>query len=258
MSICHDCMSQTCTCPGSGYADSVNKTCERGDHAWGENSRCLRCGESPDVELADLVTVQRPAPAPGELWKQRNGEYVRVIGFDVDEAGSSYPMIVKNVVDGSYGYRSMNGLAAIPELSSKDLTEKLGPLLSPEDPNSIRDFETYERLATPTWRGRMPGTEVGLYHLSLKLAGEAGEFCEHLGKALRDDQVTIESIGTGKLEFTPERRKALLKELGDELWYVTVLARHLGSSLQEVAQMNAEKTMDRDRRGVTKGSGDDR
>jgi NTP pyrophosphatase (non-canonical NTP hydrolase) len=83
---------------------------------------------------------------------------------------------------------------------------------------------------------------------ALKLAGEAGEFAEKLGKVLRDDAGRI----------SPERKEALLKELGDVLWYVAAAARELGSSLPEVARLNLEKLTSRADRGVLGGSGDER
>lgn len=108
------------------------------------------------------------------------------------------------------------------------------------------------------WTGPMPRTVWGFTHLQAKLSGECGEFAEHFGKALRDDPGTLEDFHNGYVKFTPERRKAMLKELGDILWYVTVLARELGSSLLEVMALNVVKLRDRRARGVSKGSGDDR
>lgn len=108
------------------------------------------------------------------------------------------------------------------------------------------------------WTGPMPRTVWGFAHLQAKLSGECGEFAEHFGKALRDDPGTLQDFHNGFVKFTPERRKAMLKELGDILWYVTVLARELGSSLLEVMALNVIKLRDRRARGVSKGSGDDR
>lgn len=116
----------------------------------------------------------------------------------------------------------------------------------------------YQATSLRTWYGPMPGTVHGFNHLAFKLAGETGEFMEHVGKALRDDPGTLEDFHNGFVKFTPERRKALLKELGDVLWYITVLAKELNSSLIEVMAMNVIKLRDRHARGKMKGSGDDR
>ena len=50
----------------------------------------------------------------------------------------------------------------------------------------------------------------------------------------------------------------LVKELGDVVFYVTALANYFNSDLTEVLQANMEKLDSRARRGVIKGSGDNR
>lgn len=83
---------------------------------------------------------------------------------------------------------------------------------------------------------------------ALGITGEAGEVADHVKKMLRDDG--------GKL--TAERRLAIVKELGDILWYVANMARRLEVSLETVAQMNLDKIEDRKSRNVQSGSGDNR
>ena len=48
------------------------------------------------------------------------------------------------------------------------------------------------------------------------------------------------------------------KELGDVLWYISVMSSYLGISLDDVANTNVEKLASRKARGVLKGSGDNR
>ena len=109
--------------------------------------------------------------------------------------------------------------------------------------------------ATALYPGAQDGTTPALAYVGLKLNGEAGEFAEHVGKALRDDGLLI----TDHLDAVlPERRKALLKELGDTIWYVAEGARQLGSSLRDVMLMNLEKVESRRARNATHGSGDER
>lgn len=86
--------------------------------------------------------------------------------------------------------------------------------------------------------------DVPLYPF-IKLAGESGEVLEKIGKSLRDNGGLVD-------------RDALLKELGDVLWYVTKSATALGSSLELVAAMNLAKLAQRESRGTIQGSGDDR
>jgi NTP pyrophosphatase (non-canonical NTP hydrolase) len=93
---------------------------------------------------------------------------------------------------------------------------------------------------------------VRVLYPALKLAGEAGEVAEKLGKLMRD-----EGLRPGK-PLSNAQRDALGKELGDVLWYVAVLAHDLGLGLDEVAATNLAKLADRQRRGVIGGSGDDR
>lgn len=110
-------------------------------------------------------------------------------------------------------------------------------------------LEDYQRGALRT--AQYPETARILYP-ALKLAGEAGEVAEKVGKLMRD-----ESWQPG-VPLTDPQRHALAKELGDVLWYVAVLAHDLGVSLEAVAEGNLAKLSDRAARGVLGGSGDDR
>jgi NTP pyrophosphatase (non-canonical NTP hydrolase) len=86
----------------------------------------------------------------------------------------------------------------------------------------------------------------------LKLAGEAGEVAEKLGKLMRD-----EGWSPGD-PLTDGQRDALALELGDVLWYVAAVAHDLDLPLDEVARRNLDKLADRAARGVIGGSGDAR
>ena len=110
----------------------------------------------------------------------------------------------------------------------------------------MNDLDRYQNDACSTaiYPGR--NTIHGIVYCALKLNGEAGEVAEKVGKALRDDHSTI----------TPERREALLLELGDVLWYVANLANELQFSLRDVAEANLQKLASRKARGTLQGSGD--
>jgi NTP pyrophosphatase (non-canonical NTP hydrolase) len=110
------------------------------------------------------------------------------------------------------------------------------------------DLNEYQELASRTAIHPGKGEWLGLAYCGLKLNGEAGEIAEHVGKALRDDGGAI----------TPERRLLLLFELGDVLWYVARMAALIGYELDDVAQANIKKLMDRAERGTLQGSGDKR
>ncbi len=81
---------------------------------------------------------------------------------------------------------------------------------------------------------------------TLGVTGEAGEVADHLKKALRGD-CSIE-----------DKREDLIKEIGDVMWYLALLADELNISLDEVAKINIDKLTSRKERGKMRGSGDDR
>lgn len=92
-------------------------------------------------------------------------------------------------------------------------------------------------------------SDIGkILYPTLGLSGEAGEFAEKVKKALRDDNGTI----------SEDKHALMVKELGDVMWYVAILANRLGVTLNEVAKINIDKLRDRNNRNVIGGSGDER
>lgn len=83
---------------------------------------------------------------------------------------------------------------------------------------------------------------------ALAMAGEAGECAGKVKKVWRDCDG----------DPTPERKAALLDELGDTLFYLTYTAHTYGFTLADVMRRNVIKLKDRAARGVTKGDGDHR
>jgi len=90
--------------------------------------------------------------------------------------------------------------------------------------------------------------EFELSYLALGLVGEAGEIANHIKKVLRDYN--------GKV--TDEMKKTLINELGDVEWYIARLCEFLGTTIEDVMQINFEKLESRKKRNVLKGSGDNR
>lgn len=80
---------------------------------------------------------------------------------------------------------------------------------------------------------------------ALGLAGETGEVIEKVKKHLRDGKAVYRDV-------------EVLKELGDVLWYLSVLSDDLGWSLADVASTNLDKLKSRKTRGVLHGDGDNR
>lgn len=93
---------------------------------------------------------------------------------------------------------------------------------------------------------------VKVLYPTLKLAGEAGEVAEKLGKLMRDEAYLPGA------PLSEAQTEALAAELGDVLWYVANLAADLGLDLDTVASSNLAKLASRRDRGVIHGSGDDR
>jgi NTP pyrophosphatase (non-canonical NTP hydrolase) len=87
-----------------------------------------------------------------------------------------------------------------------------------------------------------------LFHLLLGLVGETGEVAEKFKKLVRDHDSDLSKLD----------RADMTKELGDILWYVAVLANHLGIKLEDVVQTNVAKLASRQARGTLMGSGDNR
>ena len=107
------------------------------------------------------------------------------------------------------------------------------------------DFATYQLQAQTT--AVYPGRGQGNYtYPALGLAGETGEVCEKLKKAIRDEGGTI----------SPERKTLLAKELGDVLWYIAALSTELGLSLEEIASGNLSKLAARKAQNKIHGDGD--
>ena len=91
------------------------------------------------------------------------------------------------------------------------------------------------------------GSMLALAYVGLGL-GEAGEVQGKIKKVLRDQGGVVED----------GNRVAIMKELGDVLWYVARAASELSLDLDDVAFHNLNKLADRRERGVLQGSGDDR
>lgn len=109
-------------------------------------------------------------------------------------------------------------------------------------PLSFSDYQAHA-MRTAVYPGRGEGNWT---YPALGLAGETGEICEKLKKALRDENGVI----------SPERLDLIAKELGDVLWYVAALATELGLELDAVASANLAKLAARQKAGRLHGSGD--
>lgn len=110
----------------------------------------------------------------------------------------------------------------------------------------MQNFDSYQQFVIGM--KRYPKRFAVIYP-ALGLSGEAGEIAEKVKKWVRDE---------GGEVITEDRRDAILKELGDPLWYIASLADDLGYTLQDVVDANVAKLTSRKERGVLHGSGDNR
>ncbi len=88
------------------------------------------------------------------------------------------------------------------------------------------NFSDYQDLAARTL-GRDRTHEQQLANAALGLTGEAGETAELIKKHL--------------FHATPLDRDAMIKELGDCLWYIAAFATVLEIPMSEIADRNIEK-----------------
>jgi len=86
-------------------------------------------------------------------------------------------------------------------------------------------LDDYQLLALRTLGSRPP--EQQLANAALGLAGEAGEVADAIKKHL--------------FHGRPLDRDAVVRELGDCLWYVATMAAAIGASLDEVGATNVDK-----------------
>ena len=108
------------------------------------------------------------------------------------------------------------------------------------------DLNEYQAAALNT--AVYPNQGTNFAYPALGLAGEAGEVADKLKKVIRDNDGVL----------TDQVRDAVAKEIGDVLWYVSVLAYEMDYDLNAIAQINIDKLASRQQRGVLTGSGDNR
>ena len=83
---------------------------------------------------------------------------------------------------------------------------------------------------------------------TLCLCGEVGELANKVKKIRRDSPHFL----------TPKTRQSMIDELGDMMWYISILCDLLDVSLEYVLKCNAEKLSQRKEQDKIRGEGDDR
>lgn len=107
-------------------------------------------------------------------------------------------------------------------------------------------FDAYQKWASTT--AVYPNVGKNINYPTLGLCSESGEVAGKVKKLHRDHGDAI----------TPEIRQALIKELGDIMWYVAATCSELGLDMSVVARENMDKLNSRRDRGTLGGDGDDR
>lgn len=111
-------------------------------------------------------------------------------------------------------------------------------------------FNEYQERAVAT--ASYPDKGSNLLYPALGIAGEAGEIVDKIKKLWRNKGYTKAS------QLSSEEKTELVKEIGDELWYLAAFSEELGVPLGEVAIINLDKLADRQRRNVINSEGDNR
>lgn len=107
-------------------------------------------------------------------------------------------------------------------------------------------FNEYQQQAATTNIITDPTLQPICY--ALGLCGEAGEVAEIIKKNIRN----------AGGDFSRINADSLSKELGDVLWYISMLADTFGITLNDIAELNMKKLNDRKDRGVIMGVGENR
>jgi NTP pyrophosphatase (non-canonical NTP hydrolase) len=102
------------------------------------------------------------------------------------------------------------------------------------------NFNDYQLAAQRTWNNRDLTKEQRLSNACLGLAGEVGEVLEPIKKYLYHGKPLPEA-------------EVLIKELGDVLYYASVLANELGITFDVVAETNIAKLKARHPNGFRGG-----
>ena len=109
----------------------------------------------------------------------------------------------------------------------------------------VSDLDMYQQVAKQT---AIYPREQAIIYPTLGLTGEAGEVANKVKKIIRDD-------GYKNNESLVQEISA---EIGDCLWYISVLADDIGIKLSDIANANLIKLANRKKKGTIHGSGDTR
>lgn len=107
-------------------------------------------------------------------------------------------------------------------------------------------MSSYDEFVETTWLEGDGYTDdqAELSRIALGICGESGEAAELIKKYMRGDGL----LDQGRV----------LDELGDIVYYITVMSHRLGADLDTVIRRNVVKLSARSAKGSIRGSGEDR
>lgn len=103
------------------------------------------------------------------------------------------------------------------------------------------NFNEYQKTSQKTKVYPGQGEFTGLCYAALGLSGESGEVANKVKKAWRDGGI-----------IDDERRRKILEECGDTLWYVARVCDELMADMDTVAMQNIVKLETRQANGTLK------
>jgi len=133
-------------------------------------------------------------------------------------------------------------------ISGDDGEETFHECLKEDLRNNGLSKELIDEYNSFIYKTKIYPKELPIIYPVLGMCGESGEAAEKVKKVLRDNNK----------EFSEENKKAILKELGDVLWYITATAQDMGYSLEDVIKNNFEKIDKRVKTNTQHGEGDNR
>ena len=136
----------------------------------------------------------------------------------------------------------------ISEVRKEDQDIKEATVLQIASILSIGELNDYQKATLRTWNNK---TDFGgrVSNAALGLPGEAGEVADIVKKQFITDMVSNHRIVQEKTETYK-----LALELGDIMYYVSIMAHELGYTLQDIAEMNIAKLAKRYPDGFSRAS----
>ena len=119
------------------------------------------------------------------------------------------------------------------------------------------ELNEYQRRAMSTC---LPSCD-NIAYMSLGLVSEVGELAGKIAKAIRKEELKIDSNELIKRDKVSEEemmsiRAGIVGEIGDCAWFLACICHTLGLSLEEVATANLAKLAERKKLGTIIGNGD--